>query len=341
MANELHVFRGDVLAGCTFAKQEAVVVLLLAVNVTSHVGVFECHLHNILVTVFCALQTHLHVCAVVDRLNLLDRKLRQAWHSHLLSHKVYHVNSIFRVNMTSDIFVIRFSYVLLCVIKGKRAVEEVFGLLHDKLVVAHAAIGLAHGHILEELVAVAVFHNNLHRETSCSNTNGHHLHLLVQVYCHFLTAVAVIVSVNKKFRGAGIESGTHQQFAGLVHIAKISQCRHAKLQVAVVVKRTVGNRVVVVVVVVFAVKVHECGTILGHTMPLIHHNLVFQFSAAYVAVGFCVTKRSHHQVILLRHDHKSHAFRPVAKFYVLEVRTDEVSGFFGSLFSSLFVCGHG
>ena len=48
--------------------------------------------------------------------------------------------------------------------------------------------------------------------------------------------------------------------------------------------------VVVVVVVVFAVKVHECGTVLGHTMPLIYHNLVFQFSAAYVTVGFGVTK---------------------------------------------------
>ena len=66
-------------------------------------------------------------------------------------------------------------------------------------------------------------------------------------------------------------------------------------------------------------------------MPLIHHNLVLQASAAYV-LALLVAESAHHEVVFLRQYHKFHAFLPVTQAKELEVLANEIGRLVGFLF---------
>ena len=104
----------------------------------------------------------------------------------------------------------------------KRVTEEVFSLIHDKLVITHTAIRLRNGDILEELITVFVFYDNLHGETAGSYTNSCHLHFHILVDSHILETVTVIFCINTIVLGLGVQGLSHQLFTGDIHITKIS-----------------------------------------------------------------------------------------------------------------------
>ena len=60
-------------------------------------------------------------------------------------------------------------------------------------------------------------------------------------------------------------------------------------------------------------------------MTFIDHNLVAERHTAHILASRCIGKSFHHQVILLRHNHKFHTILPVTKAVEPEVLADKVT----------------
>ena len=83
-----------------------------------------------------------------------------------------------------------------------------FGIVNNKLIIAHTTIGFAHSHILEEFTAILTLNDNLYRERASSNTNGNNLHFLSLLYLHQISSIAFIIGIN-----IIISSGSYQCLA--------------------------------------------------------------------------------------------------------------------------------
>ena len=120
----------------------------------------------------------------------------------------------------------------ICILK--RVLEKEFLVVHDELVVTQATVGLRHGDTLEELVALLVLGNNLHREVAGTDTDSLDGDNDILLNRHLTTTVAVVVGINIVFLRTCQHLLVYQQFTSLIDIAQISQRRHTLAAVAVV-----------------------------------------------------------------------------------------------------------
>ena len=68
----------------------------------------------------------------------------------------------------------------------------------------HPSVGLGDSHILIELIAILILHDNLHRETARAYTYSCHLYLHVLIDNDILEAIAIIIRINTVELGLGV-----------------------------------------------------------------------------------------------------------------------------------------
>ena len=185
-----------------------------------------------------------------------------------------------------------------------------------------------------------IFYDNLDGERTGTDTDSldHHRHVLFDR--HLAIAVTVVLSIDAEELGTREQRLTNQQFTGLVDIAQISQGGNTHLAKAVVVERTVGKLVIVVLMVVFAIEI-DMDTTVGHVfMAFIYHYLMAKRRAAYFLVGVRTAESIDQHVVFLRHNHEAHAFLPVAHAVETEVLTHKIGGFLlaAAVGSIVFLC---
>ena len=133
--------------------------------------------------------------------------------------------------------------------------EEVLGLVHDELIIAHTAIGLRDSHVLEELIAILVLNDDLDGVVAGANTNGDHRNGHVLVDQDILITLAIVLGIDAIVLGLGVEGLTHELLAGNVDIAEVGQRGHTGLLVAIVLERAAGDLVVILLAVVLTLEI--------------------------------------------------------------------------------------
>ena len=196
--------------------------------------------------------------------------------------------------------------------------------VHNELVVAHAAIGLRQGQRLVELIAVLVFHNNLHRETAATHADGFYRHLAILRHFHLTVTITVVLCIDTIDGTLGVHTLAHQFLPGNVYIAQVGQRRNTQFAVAVVVERTARNLVVVHLAIVLTVEVHAGVAVGTFGDPLVLHNLVTQGCTADLLASAGIAEGLYNEVVLLWHHHEFHAIIPVAQAIELEILADVV-----------------
>ena len=195
-----------------------------------------------------------------------------------------------------------------------------------KLVVAHAAVGVADGHHLEILYAVTILDNNLNRIVARADANGLDGHdvALLTFEVHHLVTVAGNLGVLIKELHIDNDLLAQQHIARHVNIAKIGQRGHTGLAVAVVAERCSGHFEIIGLAIVLASEVDVLMQSAGVLMALINHYLVAQRATAHHLARFSIGKRLYNKVGLAGNNHETHAGLPVAHTHIAEILVEEV-----------------
>ena len=197
------------------------------------------------------------------------------------------------------------------------------GILRRTLI-AQAAVGLRHGDILIELVAILVFHNNLYRTCTRADTDSLDGNQHVLVDRDFTIGIARIVGIHAEVLSARQQRLVHQQLTGLVDIAQIGQRRNTALRIAIVVKRAPRLDEIIGFAIFLAGKVNMYATVGQHIVTLIDHDAMAQNAIGDLLLRGSIMERADQQVILVGNHHEAHADFPVAHAVVTEVLAHEV-----------------
>ena len=305
----------------------------MAVNIACHiVSILKCHVLEVNTACLNILECQSDIVAVVLRGNVLNGercKTRHFQHTILTVTLRQHLGSVLGMHYLANILGKVFRNFHQCILQFEGASKQEFGIVAvDELIVAHAAVGLRDGHILEIFPAVLVLYNDFHGKAARAHTDVRHRHFIIQRYCHLLIAFTIILRIHPKQRCLSKQRLSHQLLPGYVHIAQICQRRDAHFAETIIVKRAVGHLVIIITTVVLTQEVNVRMTVGSLRVSLVNHNLMTQRHTTNLltVLGF-IAESLYDHVILLGQHHELHAFLPVTQAVELEVLGDEITRF--------------